>query len=284
MNIRFGPSGNDKLFYESGYKSTTQAPKWLREVVGLDALEISFGRGIRMSVDTAAKIGDEAKKYDIEISVHAPYYINLVNSENFDKNYRWIEQSLILAKAMGGKRVIVHPASQGDYERKEALRITADNLARVINKLDENGYNDFLLCIETMGRYSNIGNVQEICDLCKIDSRIVPTLDFGHINCLLQGELSRNPEKFFEIMDFVELQIGKEKMKNIHIHFSAIVYSDKGERHHTILSDTQWTIPFEPLGKILKDKKLTNAIVICESEYIMAQDAKTLKNIFESQI
>ena len=278
-HVRFGPAGNDVLFYKQGYKATLQAPKWLREM-GLDALEICFGRGSRMSVETAQKIGQEGRKHNIALSVHAPYFINMANPEAIDKNYRFISQSLGLLHVMGGNRVVIHVGSQGDLSREEAMKNTRTSLVQIIKRLDKDGLGDFLLCLETMGKYRQIGNVEEICDLCSVDPRVIPTLDFGHINCLLQGELSRNPEKIPELMDQITKKIGKEKIQNVHIHWSAIEFSEKGERRHTTLDDPQWHIPFKPLARYIKDKGLTPTI-ICESEDIMAQDALKLRKIWD---
>jgi len=282
QKVRFGPSGNDELFYAQGFKSTTQAPAWLHKM-GLSAMEINFTRGTKMTVETARKIGEEARKYDIQLSAHAPYYINLAKDESFDKNYNWIKQCLVLLGEMGFNRLVVHVATQGELTREQAMENTTKNLAKVVEKLDAEGISDFLLCIETMGRFSYIGNVAEICQLCKIDKRIIPTLDFGHINCLLQGELTRNQDAIPQIIDFVESQIGKEKLKIIHVHWSAIVYSEKGERFHTTLDDKQWAFDFEPFAQVIKSKNLT-PVIICESKEIMAQDAMKLNKQFYNNI
>ncbi|MCL2756154.1 MAG: TIM barrel protein [Firmicutes bacterium] len=279
LKIRFGPSGNDELFYAQGNKSTIQAPAWLSRM-GLSAMEINFTRGTKMSVETARKIGDEARKYDIELSAHAPYYINLANDEAFEKNYNWIKQCLVLLKEMGFRRLVVHLATQGERSREDALKSVGINLIKIIEKLDSDGLSDFLLCIETMGKYSAIGNVEEICAFCKVDPRVIPTLDFGHINCLLQGELQTNPNKIGEVIEYVEREIGREKLKIVHVHWSAIVYSEKGERYHTKLSDNKWSFSFEPFARIIKEKELT-PVIICESDSIMAQDAQKLKREYE---
>jgi len=275
--IRFGPSGNDELFYEQGFKNTNQAPEWLHKM-GLSALEINLGHGIRMSNETARLIGEQAKKHNIEISAHAPYYVNLAKDESYHKNLGYVKRSLELLKEMGGRRLVVHAASQGDYTRDVALENTARNLKKLLSEIKD----DFLICIETMGNYSRIGNVQEVVELCRLDSRLVPCLDFGHINCLLQGELSTNPDKIREILDYVEKELGREKLNKLHIHWSAIVFGPKGERRHTTLGDSEWNFPFEPLAKYIKEKKLDNIVIISESDSIMAQDALRLSRIFFS--
>ena len=76
----FGPSGHDEQFAKDGLSATLQMPKWLSEK-GLDLFEYSFGKGVRISDATAEAIGDESDKYGIEISVHAPYFINFASVE-----------------------------------------------------------------------------------------------------------------------------------------------------------------------------------------------------------
>jgi deoxyribonuclease-4 len=74
--IRFGPAGNSDSFYEQGYKSSVDMPKWLHEK-GLSAYEYACTHGVNISEKTARAIGEEAGMYDIALSIHAPYYINL---------------------------------------------------------------------------------------------------------------------------------------------------------------------------------------------------------------
>lgn len=232
-----------------------------------------------MSEETARKIGEQARKYDIQISVHAPYYINLANPENIDNNYRYIASSIRLMQAMDGERLVVHLGAQGKLPREQALENVASGLRTIIRRLDAEGLGDFLMCIETMGQYSRIGNVAEVCDFCKIDKRIIPTLDFGHINCLLQGELKTNFDKIPEIMDFVESKIGSEKLKKVHIHWSAIEFSKAGETKHTTLDDEKWNFSHIPLFDIIRQKGLQPTI-ICESMRTMVEDAERLAREF----
>ena len=74
--IKFGPSGLCAGFSQSGYKHTIEAGKWLNNQ-GLNCFEYSFGRGVQIKSATANDIGKEFAQNDVEISVHAPYFINL---------------------------------------------------------------------------------------------------------------------------------------------------------------------------------------------------------------
>lgn len=283
--VRFGPSGNDILFYEQGFKSTIQAPEWVAKM-GLTAFEVSFGRGIRMSEATANQIGEQAAIYNVLLSAHAPYFINLAseNTVTIDKSYDYFEKCLTLLKKMGGRNLVVHIGSQVELSRENAVANCKKNLKFVMKKLGANpnfaGF-DYKICIETMGRYLAIGNYKEVCDICSVHERVIPALDFGHINCLMQGGL-REPGAVKEVMDYCMEHIGKDKMQNIHIHFSPIKFGAKGELGHLDFDEAPelFTPPFEPLAKYIKDKQLTPTI-ICESSDKMAQDAVRLRKIFD---
>ncbi|MDR2634581.1 MAG: TIM barrel protein [Clostridiales bacterium] len=101
--IFFGPSGNSESFYADGNNATVQAPAWLK-ARRLNAFEYSFGRGINIRSAAARVIGEEMRRYGIELSVHAPYYINFAspNTENVENSVGYIMRSLRLLHAFRG--------------------------------------------------------------------------------------------------------------------------------------------------------------------------------------
>lgn len=278
--IKFGPAGNCKTFYEAGNKKSIQAPKWLKNI-GLSAYEYSFGRGITLNDETAIEIGEEAKKHQIEVSIHAPYYINFANpdDEMVEKSYMYVLNSLHKLKLLGGKRLVVHPASCGKLPREEAVELTRKRLHILKNKLEEAGYSDYLICLETMGKPAQIGTYKEIIDMCTISPNYIPTLDFGHINALTHGGL-KTKEDYREVIEYLFKVLGEEKAKKVHIHFSKIEYGDKGEIRHLTLEDQKYGPNFEPLAELIKEYGM-EPYIISESSEIMAHDALILKNIYE---
>lgn len=266
--VRFGPAGNDEKFYADGNQSSIDAPRWL-QAMGLTAYEISFGRGIRMTEKTARIIGEQAAKHGVAISVHAPYYINLANLGSYDKNYHYIKRSIELLHLMGGNRLVVHVGSQMTMSRPEALANCRDSLARVVKQLAADGIDDYWLCIETMGKYAQIGNIDEICDLCTVDlQHIMPTVDFGHLNCLAQGQLDI-PYIFTKLQPFA----------HAHYHISFIEYGPKGEIRHLTLADQQYGFDLRQIMQLIKQRSGDDT-VICESAQIMAQDSRRLADFY----
>ncbi|MEG2159101.1 MAG: TIM barrel protein, partial [Clostridia bacterium] len=142
--IRFGPSGNSTSFYADGYKKTEQAMKWLSEK-GLNAYEFSFGRGINISDETASVIAREAQKYNIEISVHAPYYINFANIDDImaEKSYSYCINSCLKLKSFCGSRVVIHPATVGKATRTEAFDLTLKRFHILVEKIYEQQLNEY---------------------------------------------------------------------------------------------------------------------------------------------
>ncbi len=279
MNLRIGPSGNSVEFYESGRKNTEQMPKWLCEM-GLNAYEYSFGRGVNLSHAKAELIRSEAEKYGILISGHAPYFINLANPDlgMLDKSYTYITSSAEMVKALGGNRVIFHPATEGKLKRDEAVSNMLDTSKILVDKIYDAGFSDMIFCPETMGKMKQIGDTSEILEICKIWENFIPCIDFGHLNSRTLGGLKTT--KDFEIEIDKILQAIGERGKNFHIHFSKIMYGPKGELKHLTFEDDKYGPEFEPLAEAIKKMGVTPTI-ICESAGTQSIDAREIKKIME---
>lgn len=280
MEIKFGPAGNSDSFTKAGFKATADAPKWLNEM-GLNAYEYQCGRGVRIGEETAQKIGQNAKQYNISLSIHTPYYINLSSAEpeRMEKNVGYIIESCKTAKAMGATRLVVHTGGLGKQTRVKALENTVLNVKNILNTMDSLGYNQ-TICLETMGKINVIGSAEEIFDLVSIDDRLLPCIDFGHLNSRTLGKCN-SYEQFNALFDLMENKIGKERTKIFHSHFSKIEYSDKGEVRHLTFEDKIYGPEFEPLAQILVQRNYTPTI-ICESAGTQAEDAKTMQSLYMS--
>lgn len=279
--IRFGPSGNSDLFYSEGYKSSLQMPKWLKDM-GLNAYEYQCSKGVKIKKESATKLGSEAVANDIFLSIHAPYYISLssVDKEKRDNSINYIIRTLEAASWMGAKRIVVHAGSCSKMSRNEALDLAIDTLRNSIKEADARGYGDITICPETLGKINQLGTVDEIIAMCKIDDRLIPTIDFGHIHVRYMGCLNSISD-FRRVLDKIEDGLGSYRLKNLHIHFSRIEFTKGGEKRHWRMCDTQYGPDFEPLAKLLHEKDMT-PVIICESYGTMAEDALLLKDMYEN--
>ena len=274
--IKFGPSGNCESFYAEGFSHTEQSAIFVKNR-GLDCFEYSFGRGVRMSEDKAISIGEAFKKEDVEISVHAPYFVNFANpdDEMAAKSYGYVLDSGKMVKLMGGKRIVFHPAAQGKVSREEAVALTEERLKVLRDYIYLNDMQDMMFCPETMGKLAQIGTVEEITRFCKIDPVYTPCIDFGHINAREGGSL-KTVEDYRSRLEYMITELGFERMKHFHAHFSKIMYSAKGEIKHLTFEDTVYGPEFEPLATALKELKL-EPYIVSESAGTQAEDALYMK-------
>ncbi len=280
--IKFGPSGNSIAFSEAGYTKTEQTAPYLKNM-GLDCFEYSFGRGVNISDEKAEEIGKVFKENGVEISVHAPYYINFANTDDemVEKSYRYVIDSAKKAKKFGGNRVVFHPASQGRLKREEAVELTKKRIEILRDKIYGEGLEDVIFCPETMGKSAQIGTIEEIVYFCKTDKIFVPAVDFGHINARECGSL-KTIDDYKSRLKYMIDNLGFEKMKNFHVHFSKIEYTAKGEVKHLTFTDDKYGPEFEPLSIALKELKLT-PYVICESAGTQDVDALYMKKTYFSE-
>ena len=279
--IKFGPSGNCESFYAEGNTHTEQAAAFVKNR-GLDCFEYSFGRGVRMTEDKAISIGEAFREEEIELSVHAPYYINFANpdDEMAQKSYGYVLDSGKMLKAMGGTRCVFHPAAQGKDLREQAVARTAERLKVLRDYLYLNDLQDLKFCPETMGKIAQIGTVEEITSFCEIDPIFTPCVDFGHVNAREQGSLKTSRD-YKDRLEYMIERLGYDRMKHFHVHFSKIMYSVKGEVKHLTLEDTVYGPEFEPLAQTLCDLKL-EPYIVSESDGTQAEDAAKMKEIYNS--
>ncbi len=277
--IKFGPSGNCESFYAEGFSHTEESAAFVKKR-GLDCFEYSFGRGVRMTEEKARSIGEAFAREGVEISAHAPYFINFANpdEEMAAKSYGYVLDTAKVLRQMGGKRVVFHPAAQGKATREEAVALTEERLKRLRDYIYESGLQDMIFSPETMGKLAQIGTVEEITRFCQIDPIYVPCVDFGHINAREQGSL-KTVEDYQSRLQYMIDSLGYERMRRFHVHFSKIMYSAKGEVKHLTFADEVYGPEFSPLAVALKNLRL-EPYIVSESSGTQAEDAEIMKKIY----
>lgn len=278
MEIKFGPAGNAQSFAEAGFKATVDAPRWLHEM-GLNAYEYQCGRGVNIGKETARKIAAQAALHDIAMSLHAPYYINLSNrdEERVQKNIGYVLASCQAATWLGADRIVVHTGGVGKQSRTKAFENTKENVRDILNAVEQAGYTT-TICLETMGKQSVIGSAEEIFELVALDDRLLPCIDFGHLNARTCGKCSTE-EEFAQVLNLMENTIGTERARVFHSHFSHIEYGPKGEVRHLTFADEQYGPDFAPLAKLIAQRGWTPRF-ICESAGTQAEDAKQMMDMY----
>ncbi len=276
MITRFGPAGTADSFKAMGFKKTIQLPEYLSGF-GLNAFEYQCGRGVRVNADTVTQLGALCKERDIQLSLHAPYYISLssVEEEKRRNSVTYIVDSAKAAKLMGADRIVVHSGSAGKMSREEALALAKETLRGAQDALDEQNLGDVIICPETMGKVNQLGDLHEVMELCKVDERMLPTIDFGHLNARTFGSI-KTAADYAAILDTVENELGHDRASRFHSHFSKIMYTvPGGEKCHLTFADEVYGPEYEPLMELIAKKGWTPRF-ICESAGTQTEDAATL--------
>lgn len=257
MTIKFGPAGLGPV---------KEAEKNLEEYhkLGFRACEIAFTYGAYIKNEEDAKrIGEKAKELGIELSIHGPYWINLNSDdpEKIAKSKERLMECLKVGTWLGAKNVVFHPAFYGKMDREEAYENVKKNMIELEEMRKEKKYTT-LLAPETMGKVNVFGSVEEISQLVR-DSGCSFCIDFAHI-------LARDKK------------VDYEKVKNLfpgkqwHVHFSGIIYGEKGEKKHKTTEQKEWKELFENLPS---DKEIR---IINESP-TMVKDSVAGRKIYEGK-
>lgn len=280
MKIHFGPAGNCQDFYDAGNKASIQMPAYLA-TIGLNAYEYQAGKGVKISAPTAAKLGEQAREHGIALSVHSPYYISISSPDEKkrDNSVNYILQSAAAARAMGATRIVMHSGSQNKMARETAMGLAKQTVVKIVAAMKSEGYGDITLCPETMGKLGQLGTLEEVIELCRIDDTLIPTIDFGHLNARTQGGI-RGREDYARILDQIENALGYDRLKVFHAHFSKIQYTAAGEKMHLTFADQEYGPEFAPLAELIWERGLTPTI-ICESAGTQCRDALTMKRMYE---
>ena len=274
----FGPGGNSDSF-RLQKKTTLDAPVWLAEN-GLDAYEYEAGRGFTSSTAALSLIGQNAKRAGIYTSVHAPYFISLsgVVTETRLKSISYIEDSVNAALALGSDIIVVHTGSAAKITRREAMDLAKDTLYKTLEAIADNGVK---IGLETMGKINQLGTLEEVIELCTIDKRLQPVVDFGHMNARELGERFKTEDDYLRVFDMIANALGEASAKNLHCHFSKIEWTNAGEKRHLTFEDEVFGPDFRPLMRVLRREGLTPTI-ICESAGTQAEDAFMMKEYYKS--
>ncbi|ASJ03933.1 deoxyribonuclease IV [Thermococcus barossii] len=271
--LRFGTAG---IPISTPKRSTIDGIIHVRNL-GLDAMELEFVRGVNLKPELAKKIKYVAKKHDVLLTAHAPYYINLNAAEKakVEASKKRIIQSAERLYDAGGWSVVFHA---GYYLKQDPAKVyerIKGEIKDIVTTLQDRGI-EVWIRPELTGKPTQFGDLKELVRLSEELEMVLPTIDFAHAHARNKGKCN-TVEEWREMLSFMEDRLGREALDNMHIHISGINYTAKGERNHLNLqeSDMNW----EDLLRVLKEFRV-KGVVISESPNIEG-DALLMKKKYE---
>lgn len=271
VDVRFGPAGRP-INYSGNAKDACSYIK----AEGLEAYEYQATYGVKISQQSALELKKNSEDEKVLISMHAPYYINLSSNKEdvVERSIQRLVQSAKASEWMGAYRTVFHPGFYTSYTSDEAMKRCKESINQIMDELERFGVKDYCFAPETTGKRSQLGNLDEIIEICRSFDHFEPTVDFAHVYARSGGKINSR-EDYGQIFQKLENELG---IKSIHSHFTHIEYTDAGEKKHHILSDENYGPPLEPFIEEIVECGW-NITVICESPLI-DQDALVMKDMY----
>ena len=231
---------------------------YTKQVLDLNAMEIQFVRGMYvMEEEEAQFMKTYSKENDIELHVHAPYYINLAgDSEETDLSFEKILFSAKLADKMGAKTVVVHLGFYGEETAKKTMKVIIKNLKKLQRSFKKEKIKTHL-GIETMGKQKVFGSLDEIIEICKSVKGVIPVIGVGHIHARTNGGLKKR-EDFEEIFK----KLKPLRLRHYLIRVTGVLYENGNEYYHVPIK--KGDMPLAPLIDVILDNNY-NVTLISES-------------------
>lgn len=280
-HCRFGPAGIPPLFRVMG-ASLSAVPALLREEE-LDAFEyqaVRWGQKPQIKQIEAEKLGLEAKRNDVLLSLHGSYYINLAGEKHIlEASKRRLVACATAAEWMSAHVVVFHPGFYGKAGKANAFKKCIDSLKDVVKMMDSVGIRNVKLGPETMGRHVQLGTLDEILKICAEVERTQLVIDWSHLHARGMGRFGTRLD-FRDAIEEIENKLGSEAARNMHCHFTKIEFTEKGERRHHTLDEKKYGPNFRLLAEVISEFKL-RPVIICETPMLDIDAVKMRNTLME---
>ena len=242
--------------------------------MNLDGIEIEIVQGVSMS-DKSRKVIKEASKNHV-FTAHGPYYINLNarEQEKIDASITRIVDTAMVANDFGGYSITYHAAFYLGNDKEVVFKRVVERTAKIIEILEKEN-NKIWIRPETTGKGTQWGDVDEIIKLSKEFNQVLPCIDFSHVHARSGGGFNTYDD-FCSILEKISNELGDVAINNFHAHLAGIAYSEKGEKHHLVLEESDMN--YKDLLKAMKTFDV-KGVVVCESPNI-EDDCKLIKETY----
>ena len=242
--------------------------------MGLEAMELEFVHSVNIKPEKTPSIRKTAEKNDVALTCHGSYYINLNAQEKakLEASKNRLIKCAEVSEMCGAESIAFHPGFYMKMEKHPVYENVKKSLKEVVRKLKEKG-SEITLAPETTGKHTQFGNLDEVIKLSQEIEQVRPCIDYAHIRA---RDLKNDKKGFSEVLEKIEKGLGKEALKNMHIQFAGVNFSEKGELNHLVLKDSD--LNYKEIVETWKEFKIAG-IAISESPNI-EKDAILLKKIY----
>ncbi len=232
----------------------------------------SLASGIAADYIELEELGTIARELDIELTLHAPYYMDFADVDGLAaKSMDSAVWGGLLAHALQARYVVVHLGRYGDLDRALALERVRDNLEAVRERYKTARLSPGL-GVEASGLQEVVGGLEELLSLAKQVKGVVPVLNFAHIHAR-EGGILRRAEDFVSVFERTERVVED----HFHSHFSGVEHEGGNEIRYTPIK--KGDLRFEPLAEALLDRPVD--VTLISSSPLLEHDAMYMRVILD---
>ena len=253
------------------YKKDSQMLGSVEEALSYGSTTFMFYTGApqntkRSDIDKelTIKAQELMKENNIDINkviVHAPYIINLANSDpnKYDFAINFLKEEVKRCEQLGIKNMVLHPGSHVGLGTEVGIENIINGLNQVLVDTD------VVILLETMaGKGSEIGvnfhEIKKIINGVKSKKNIGVCMDTCHMN-----DAGYDVSSFDQLLDYFDEVVGLDFLKCIHINDSKNPIGAHKDRHENFGFGT---IGFESLINVIYNERIKDIPKILETPYV----------------
>jgi deoxyribonuclease IV len=214
-----------------------------------------------------------------EIVVHAPYIINIGNTQNpdtFDLGVRFLRSEIDRTEAIGSRQIVLHPGAHVGAGTEKGIEKIIEGLNEVLSREDK-----VQIALETMaGKGSECGKSFE--ELAMIIDGVTHNdkLSICFDTCHTHDAGYPIVEDFDGVLNEFDKIIGLDRLKVLHINDSKNEVGMRKDRHENIGFGH---IGFDALSYIVHHPQLTHVPKILETPFV-GEDKNNKKAPYKHEI
>ncbi|MCI4329120.1 MAG: TIM barrel protein, partial [Thermoplasmata archaeon] len=216
---------------------------------------------------------DLAKALDVDLTLHAPYYVDFFGSQEArERSIRQIQWASVLAEGLGARLTVTHLGFYGPGERADSVQ-ELTTIAKDLNEWMKGfGRGAVRLAVEPSGHPDVFGSREEVLELAHRVKGIVPVLNLPHLAARERTNFEDAAQLKPVIDQFVEASNGE-----LYLNFSGVESYGAGEFRLTPIKRGQ--VRFDPLADILAERDYD--VTVISSSPLLEHDAMYMKLLYE---
>ncbi len=167
------------------------------------------------------KIKTIASKYNIELAIHNR---SLPSDPKLDEKLKIYSN---IANVMDARSLIIHPTFYKNMPQDQALRLSVHKINEIVNEARVRSK----IGIETTGKLSELGSVEDVIDIVKRTTHTEPVYNWAHIHARSSGMMTSESD-FRRILDKTRSEVGQQWLNNAYFIFSGVSYGPSGAIQH----------------------------------------------------